>query len=463
MSATLISTDLERGLVASNPAKYDIAHTFTPEELEECASREHVTVEFLLDSLQRGTLIIPRNRNHKHVRAVPIGTGVTTKVNANIGTSAFLKDVKEELHKLDVAVRAGADTAMDLSTGGDLKAIRQEILDASPIPIGTVPVYEVGRRMIGKPGGFTSAPESLFLEVVEEQAEQGVDYFTIHAGVTWKNLEVIERTPRITGIVSRGGGMMSAWMRANRKENPYYSRFDEVTDILAKYCGTYSLGDGLRPGSINDASDEVQFSELFVIGELTKRAWQKGVQVMIEGPGHVPLNQIEMNVRIQKRVCNGAPFYVLGPLVTDVAPGYDHITGAMGGLIAGSAGADLLCYVTPAEHLALPDARDVHEGVIAFKIAAHASDIAKGLTWVKDWDDELSRARKAFKWEDQIRLAIDPVRARQYRERDKVALTYEGCTMCGEFCPMREDEKSRKRMLEEPLPEELAEEAKFYL
>ncbi len=443
--------------------KFEIFHSFTIEELEKCAQEERVSVDFLLDGLNRGTIIIPRNKNHRSVRPTAIGYGVRTKVNANIGTSAFLKDVKEELHKLDVAVRAGADTAMDLSTGGDLKAIRQEILDASPIPIGTVPVYEVGRRMIGKPGGFIKAPVSLFFEVVEEQAEQGVDYFTIHAGVTQDNLKVVESVSRITGIVSRGGGMMGAWMRANRRENPFYEFFDELTDILAKCCVTYSLGDGLRPGSIHDASDAVQFSELFVLGDLTKRAWQKGVQVMIEGPGHIPLNQIEMNVKIQKKVCHNAPFYVLGPLVTDIAPGYDHITGAMGGLIAGAAGADLLCYVTPAEHLALPDARDVHEGVIAFKIAAHAADIAKGIPGAMEWDNELSRARKEFRWEDQIRLALDPVRARQYRERDKVALTYEGCTMCGEFCPMREDEKSRKRLLEEPLPEELEAEEAYYL
>jgi len=457
MSNTCLLTTVE------NSHSYNIQHSFTESELQEAAHRERVTVEFLKEALSKGLLIIPRNINHKHARPTPIGLGVTTKVNANIGTSAFLKDVKEELHKLEVAIRAGADTVMDLSTGGDLKAIRQEILDASPVPVGTVPVYEVGRRMIGKKGGFTSAPVSLFLEVVEEQAEQGVDYFTIHAGVTQKNLEVIERVPRITGIVSRGGGMMAAWMRANGRENPYYEYFDELTDILARYCVTYSLGDGLRPGSIHDASDEVQFSELFVIGELTKRAWEKGVQVMIEGPGHVPLNQIEMNVRLQKRVCHGAPFYVLGPLVCDIAPGYDHITGAMGAMLAGAAGADLLCYVTPAEHLALPDARDVHEGVIAFKIAAHAADIAKGLDWVREWDDELSRARKEFRWDDQIRLAIDPVRARQYRERDKVPLTYEGCTMCGEFCPMREDEKSRKIRLQAPSPAEVQEEEAYYL
>jgi len=417
---------------------YPINHTLAPDELADLAEREHVSVEHLVDAIARGTIIVPRNRHRKPIPPVAIGAGMSTKINANLGTSALASDVKEELHKLHVAQLMGADTVMDLSTGGDLYAIRQEILDASRLPVGTVPVYETGHRMLGRKGGFTAAPASLFLEVVQEQAEQGVDYMTIHCGVTRKSMEVFERTSRITGIVSRGGAMMMSWMQANNAENPYYEHFDELTDILAEHAVTYSLGDGLRPGCIADASDQAQFAELFIIGELTQRAWEKGVQVMVEGPGHIPLDQIEMNVQLEKRICHGAPFYVLGPLVTDIAPGYDHITGAMGGVIAAAAGADLLCYVTPSEHLALPDARDVHEGVVAFKIAAHAADIVKGIPGAREWDDRMARARKAFKWDQQLKLAIDSVRAREYRERDEVPFSYEGCTMCGEFCAMRE-------------------------
>lgn len=430
-----------RANINENNAKasiYPIKHNLTADELGELADRERVGVEFLAESIVRGVMVVPRNHHRTHIPPVAIGAGVRTKVNANLGNSALASGVKEELHKLHVAELMHTDTVMDLSTGGDLHSVRQEILDAAQVPLGTVPVYEVGRRMLGRKGGLAATPRSLFLEVIEEQAEQGVDFMTIHCGVTRKSLEVLERSPRITGMVSRGGAMMMAWMRSNNAENPYYEHFDQVTEILAKHGVTYSLGDGLRPGCIADASDEAQFAELFILGELTQRAWHRGVQVMIEGPGHVPLDQIEMNVELEKRICHGAPFYVLGPLVTDIAPGYDHITGAMGGLIAAAAGADLLCYVTPSEHLALPDARDVHNGLVAFKIAAHAADLVKGIHGARDWDDRMARARRAFKWEQQIKLAIDPVRAREYRERDEVPLSYEGCTMCGEFCAMRE-------------------------
>jgi phosphomethylpyrimidine synthase len=407
--------------------------------MKELAARERVSVEFLRESLAHGTLLIPRNANHKHVRPTAIGPGVTTKVNANLGNSKLASDWEEEIHKLEVAVRAGADTAMDLSTGGDLKRIRQEMLKASPVPIGTVPIYEVACRAeeMELPNGFLDTPRELFFEVVEEQAEQGVDYFTLHAGVTRRALEVADRDRRLAGIVSRGGALMANWMRANNRENPYFEDFPRLCAILKKHTGSFSLGDGLRPGCVADASDDTQFSELFVLGDLTLTAWEHGVQVMIEGPGHIPLDQIEMNVRLQKRVCHNAPFYVLGPLVTDVAPGYDHITGAIGAAVAASAGADLLCYVTPSEHLALPDARDVHEGVIAFRIAAHSADLAKGVPGAREWDDTISQARRDFRWMDQIGLAIDPVRAREYRERDEVPLDYEGCTMCGELCSMR--------------------------
>jgi len=397
-------------------------------------------VEFLQDSIKRGTVVVLRNVNHAEARPVAVGAGVTTKVNANLGTSMLASDWEEELHKLEVAVRAGADTVMDLSTGGDLPRIRKELLQASPLPLGTVPVYELASRCREEklPGGFPDLPRELFFEVVEEQAEQGVDFFTLHAGVTRRTVEILDRRPRVAGIVSRGGALMANWMRANHAENPYYEDFPRLCKILKRYRATFSLGDGLRPGCIADASDDVQLTELFVLGELTKTAWEHGVQVMIEGPGHVPVHEVALNVQLQKRVCHGAPFYVLGPLVTDVAPGYDHITGAIGGAIAAAAGADLLCYVTPSEHLALPDARDVHEGVIAFRIAAHAGDLAKGVPGARAWDDAISRARKGFDWEGQIRLAVDPERARHYRERDRIPLDYEGCTMCGELCSMRQ-------------------------
>jgi len=425
--------------LSGNGKRYKIEHSISDREMSELAVRERVSVEFLQDSLEHGLLIVPRNVNHSSARPTAIGAGVTTKVNANLGNSKLVSDWEEETHKLDVAVRAGADTAMDLSTGGDLKRIRQEILDASPVPIGTVPIYEVACRAeeMGLPNGFLDAPRDLFFEVVEEQAEQGVDYFTLHAGVTRKALEVAGQNKRLAGIVSRGGALIANWMQHNNRENPYFEDFERLCGILRKFKGTFSLGDGLRPGCIADASDDTQFSELFVLGDLTLKAWKYGVQVMIEGPGHIPLDQVEMNVRLQKRVCENAPFYVLGPLVTDVAPGYDHITGAIGGALAAAAGADLLCYVTPSEHLALPNAKDVHEGMIAFRIAAHAADLAKGVPGAREWDDTISQARRDFRWDDQIRLAIDPVRAREYRERDDVPLNYEGCTMCGELCSMR--------------------------
>ena len=429
--------------ISGNGKRYAISHSITPAEMAEVAARERVSVQFLEEAISSGTLIIPRNINHMHAKPTAIGLRMTTKVNANLGMSSLASSCENELHKLDVALRAGADTAMDLSTGGDLAKMRKELIAAAPVPIGTVPVYEVACRAetMNLPNGFLDTPRDLFFEVVEEQAEQGVDYFTLHTGVTRKALEVAEKNPRLLGIVSRGGAMMSAWMRAHNSENPYFEDFERLCAILKKYKAAFSLGDGLRPGCIADASDTMQFTELMSLGELTTTAWEYGVQVMIEGPGHIPLNQVEMNIHLQKRICHGAPFYVLGPLVTDIAPGYDHITGAIGGAIAAAAGADLLCYVTPSEHLALPDARDVHEGVVAFRIAAHAADIVKGAGGAREWDDEISKARRDFNWPDHIKLAIDPVRARQYRERDNLPLDYEGCTMCGDFCSMRNHKK----------------------
>ncbi|OGK10671.1 MAG: phosphomethylpyrimidine synthase [Candidatus Riflebacteria bacterium RBG_13_59_9] len=431
--------------MSGNGKLYSIKHSITAEEMRQLASRERVSVQFLEESINRGTLVIPRNVNHPDARPIAVGAGVTTKVNANLGTSALASGWEEEAHKLEVAVRAGAHTVMDLSTGGDLHQIRQKFLDTSPLPLGTVPVYELACRCkeMNLANGFVDLPRELFFEVVEEQAEQGVDFFTLHAGVTRKAVEVLDRSSRVAGIVSRGGALMANWMQANHAENPYYEDFERLCNILRKYAATFSLGDGLRPGCIADASDDVQLTELFALGELTEIAWEHGVQVMIEGPGHVPLDQVKMNVQLQKRVCHGAPFYVLGPLVTDVAPGYDHITGAIGGALAAAAGADLLCYVTPSEHLALPDARDVHEGVIAFRIAAHSADLAKGVPGAREWDDGISRARKDFLWEEQIRLSIDPVRAREYRERDEIPLDYEGCTMCGDLCSMRQRSTDR--------------------
>ena len=406
-------------------------------EMKRVAEKEKVTPEFIRDELIAGRLIIPANINHLKYRLDPmgVGIGVTCKLNANIGNSATTSNLDQELEKLHMAVHYGADTVMDLSTGGDLDAIRDAIVQASTIPVGTVPIYGALEK-VNKPEDLSWL---IMRDEIEKQAKQGVDYFTIHAGVLKAHVPLTRN--RITGIVSRGGSLMAQWCIAHNEENFLYTHFDEITEILRAYDVSYSLGDGLRPGCQADASDAAQFAELDTLGELTARAVAMGVQVMVEGPGHVPMHQVAMNVERQQKVCHGAPFYVLGPLVTDVAPAYDHITSAIGAALAGWAGASLLCYVTPAEHLSLPNAEDVRQGVIAYKIAAHASDIARGRPGARDRDDELSRARFNFDWERQFALSLDPEAAKAKHDS---TLPQDGfkdapfCSMCGpKYCAMK--------------------------
>ncbi len=406
-------------------------------EMKRVAEKEKVSAESICEQLVAGTLIIPANINHLKYRLDPtgIGIGVSCKINANIGNSATTSNLDQELEKLHMAVHYGSDTVMDLSTGGDLDAIRDAIIQASTVPVGTVPIYGALEKV--------QKPEDLTWEIlrdeIEKQAKQGVDYFTIHAGVRKAHIPLTQN--RITGIVSRGGSLVAQWCIAHNEESFIYTHFDEITEILRAYDVSYSLGDGLRPGCQADASDAAQFAELDTLGELTARAVAMGVQVMVEGPGHVPMHQVAMNVERQQKICHGAPFYVLGPLVTDIAPAYDHITSAIGAALAGWAGASLLCYVTPAEHLSLPNAEDVRQGVIAYKIAAHASDIARGRVGARDRDDELSRARFNFDWERQFALSLDPEAAKAKHDS---TLPQEGfkdapfCSMCGpKYCAMK--------------------------
>jgi phosphomethylpyrimidine synthase len=372
------------------------------EEMVYVAERERVAPELVRAEIARGRLVVPANVNHLNLEPMGIGIALSCKVNANIGNSAVTGDASGELRKLEVAVKYGADTVMDLSTGGDIDAIRAKILASSPLPIGTVPIYQVlnARKKVAD-----IRPDDL-IDMLEHQAKQGVDYFTIHAGVLAQHLPLVQH--RITGIVSRGGSIMAQWMIEHKAQNPFYTHWDKVLEICARYDVTISAGDGLRPGCLADASDAAQFAELQTLGELTLKAWERDVQVMIEGPGHVPFDQIEMNVKKEIEVCHEAPFYVLGPLVTDIAPGYDHITSAIGATMAGTAGAAMLCYVTPKEHLGLPDEKDVRDGLIAYKIAAHAADVARHRPGARDRDDALSRARYAFDWKEQFRLSLDP-------------------------------------------------------
>lgn len=404
--------------------------------MKRVASKEEIDVEKLRLSVAQGTVVIPANINHKHLDPIGIGKGLTIKVNANIGTSLDRADIDEELLKLSAAINAKADAIMDLSTGGDITKIRQSILQASNIPVGTVPIYQAAVETAGNLGGIIRLTPDILFEAVEAHAEDGVDFMTVHCGITLNVLERLRLQGRTTDIVSRGGAFLTAWMLHHQKENPFYEHFERLLSIARKYDITLSLGDALRPGSLADATDRAQIQELLTLGELTERAWEAGVQVMIEGPGHVPMNQVEANVIMQKKLCNGAPFYVLGPLVTDIASGYDHIACAIGGAIAGMAGADFLCYVTPAEHLRLPSIEDVKEGVIANRIAAHAADIARGNKRAIKWDLEMSEARKALDWKKQISLSIDPSKAKAYRASSKPSLD-EVCTMCGEFCAIK--------------------------
>jgi phosphomethylpyrimidine synthase len=404
------------------------------EEMEYVAKRERLEPELVRSEVARGRAIIPANIHHRNLQPMGIGVAFKCKINANIGNSAVSSDIDEELKKLHNAVHFGSDTVMDLSTGGDIPRIRRAIIDASPVPIGTVPIYEAISR-IKRAEDLTA---ELMLEVIEEQAEQGVDYMTIHAGVLREFVPLVRK--RITGIVSRGGALMAQWMSAHKKENFLYERFDDICRIFAKHDVSFSLGDGLRPGSIADASDEAQFAELRVLGELTTKAWEHDVQVMIEGPGHVPLDKIKEQVDKEVELCHEAPFYTLGPLVIDIAPGYDHITSAIGAAMIGWHGAAMLCYVTPKEHLGLPNADDVRQGVIAYKIAAHAADVARHRPGARDRDDALSYARFLFDWNKQFDLSLDPAAARAMHDEtlpDDFYKEAKFCSMCGpKFCSM---------------------------
>ena len=405
-------------------------------EMEIVARDEDVSTEWLRKKIASGRIVIPVNRNHQGVKPVGIGEGLRIKVNTNLGTSSDHVDLEEELKKLRVSIQVGTDTVMDLSTGGDIDAIRREIIRHAPIPVGTVPIYEAAIEAAKERNALAKMRVEDLFEVIERQAEEGVDFMTLHCGVTRNTVERLKRGHRLLGIVSRGGSFLVEWMIYNNQENPLYEHFDRVLEIGKKHGVTLSLGDGLRPGCLADATDRPQVAETIVLGELAERAWAEGIQVMIEGPGHVPLDQIEANVLLEKRLCKGAPFYVLGPLVTDISPGYDHITCAIGGAIAGRAGADFLCYVTPSEHLKLPTVEDVREGVIATRIAGHAADIARGNKKALEQDIEMSKARKAFDWERQIALSIDPEKAKRYHEEGKSG-EKDVCTMCGEFCAIK--------------------------
>jgi len=406
------------------------------EEMKAVARDESRTPEFIRDGLARGAIAIPKNPAHKNCRPTGVGEGLRTKVNANIGTSVECFGIENELKKLEACAEAKADFVMDLSTGGDLDVIRRKIIEASPIPLGTVPIYQAAISAERSRGSIDSMTDEDIFSAVQKHAEDGVDFMTVHCGVTFESIGRLKKNPRIMDVVSRGGALLVSWILKNKRENPLYENFDRLLDIARKHDVTLSLGDGMRPGALADSSDPAQIQELVILGQLTKRAWEAGVQVIIEGPGHVPLDQIEANVRMEKEICSGAPFYVLGPLVTDVAPGYDHITGAIGGALAAAAGVDFLCYVTPSEHLGLPDSHDVRDGVIASRIAAHAADIVKKIPGARDWDDAMSSARKNLDWEKQLEISIDPRRSREIR-MSRTSGKSHTCSMCGEYCSLK--------------------------
>jgi len=403
--------------------------------MKKVATDEGIAPATLLGLIASGQVVIPFNPKHSPARPSAIGRSLRTKVNVNIGTSADFPRLADELRKVDIALKYEADALMDLSTGGDLRRIRSRILARSPIPLGTVPVYQAAIEAIDRHRSIVKMTVDDLFAAIESQAQEGVDFMTVHCGLTQKAIDRLKKQKRVADIVSRGGAFHLAWMLHHDAENPLYANFNRLLDIARRYDITLSLGDGLRPGSIIDATDRPQIEELLTLGELVERAWDAGVQVMVEGPGHVPLDQVEMNIKLQKRVCHEAPFYVLGPLVTDIAPGYDHIVSAIGGAIAAAAGADFLCYVTPAEHLGLPSVEDVREGLIASKIAAHAADIVKGVKGAIDRDLALSRARKKLDWAAQKKLVIDPHKFSEIRKKRRSAS--KACSMCGEYCAMR--------------------------
>jgi phosphomethylpyrimidine synthase len=401
------------------------------------AEKEKMDPNRLRELVANGQVVIPANKNHRNLSPEGVGSGLRTKINVNLGVSKDCCDIELELEKVRKAIELKAEAIMDLSCFGKTREFRRSLVDMSPAVIGTVPMYDaVG--LLEKDLKEITVDE--FFKVVETHAEDGVDFMTIHCGMNRATAEKVKRNKRLTNIVSRGGSLLFAWMELNHQENPFYEYYDRLLDICTRYDITLSLGDACRPGSIHDSTDAAQVEELVTLGELTKRAWERNVQVMIEGPGHMALNEIAGNMMMQKRLCHGAPFYVLGPLVTDVAPGYDHITSAIGGAIAAANGADFLCYVTPAEHLRLPDLDDMKEGIIAAKIAAHAADIAKGIPGARDWDNEMSKARADVNFPRMIELALDPDKARTYRESSKPEQE-DTCTMCGKMCPMKNMKK----------------------
>jgi phosphomethylpyrimidine synthase len=413
-----------------------LSNSWFRQTLSSAAKREGISRDKIETGIKSGTIVVTRNKNRRHARPCAIGQGLATKINVNIGTSPDRPNLAVELKKLELAVRLEADAVMDLSLGGDLRKNRLAVLKDSPLPVGTVPIYEAAMKAQRRRGSFLNLEAEEILDVIQDHAATGVDFLTLHCGINQRSLNVFLKHRRLMDVVSRGGALLVHWMKTNRRENPLYERFDDILAIAREHNVTLSLGDGMRPGSIIDATDAAQIAELKELGLLTERARKAGVQVIIEGPGHVPLDQIEENMKLEKRICHGAPFYVLGPLVTDIGLGYDHISGAIGGALAAIHGADFLCYLTPAEHVSHPSLEDARQGIIASKIAAHAADIVKKIPGAKDRDLKLSKARKDRNWDRQIALSLDPERAREYRDRAHPKVK-DACTMCGEFCSIR--------------------------
>ncbi len=411
------------------------------EEMKRCAEKEGVSPEFIRKGVEEGSIVVIRNNRHTAIDPLAVGKGMRTKINANIGTSRDHVDLEMELEKVRICTAAGADALMDLSTGGDIRAIRQALMKASTMAVGTVPIYQAAADTLNRGQSIMEMTADDLFRAIEQNGEDGVDFITVHCGVTRESVGRIAAQGRILGIVSRGGSITARWMDRNDSENPLYAQYDRLLEIARRYDMVLSLGDGLRPGCLADATDRGQVQELILLGELCRRARMQDVQVMIEGPGHVPYPQIEANIALQKSLCEGAPFYVLGPLPTDIAPGYDHITAAIGGALAGAAGADFLCYVTPSEHLRLPNLEDVHEGIMASKIAAHIADIAKGYPGAMEKDILMAKYRSEFNWDGQIGLSIDPDRSRAWLERSESAKE-EGCTMCGDLCAIKLGKKN---------------------
>jgi phosphomethylpyrimidine synthase len=404
-------------------------------QMKEVARMEGREEAFILKGLAAGEIVLPANLRHTGLVPRGIGKGLRTKVNVNIGTSPDFGGLDSEMEKMRVAVDYGADAVMDLSTGGDISSIRQTIIDACPLPVGTVPIYQAGIDAVDKYGTIVDMAADDMFAAIEDHARDGVDFMTVHCGVTQASIARLKQQRRVTGIVSRGGAFLAGWMLHRNEENPLFCRYDRLLEIAHEYDIVLSLGDGLRPGSLEDATDRAQVEELIILGELVERAREAGVQVIVEGPGHLPLDQVACNVQLEKSICRGAPFYVLGPLVTDIGAGYDHITGAIGGAVAAAAGADFLCYVTPTEHLSLPDAEDVKEGVIASRIAAHAGDIVKGVSGAREWDKNMARARRKFDWATQADLSLNPERVRCFHDV-KHSTSGRACSMCGKYCAM---------------------------